>query len=217
MENRTGRNDLFALLNTYCDQHSTPPSDILYQLERETYLKTLAPQMMSGPLQGQFLRFLSLWMQPKRILEVGTFTGYASLCLADGLPDNGELHTIEANVELEYLIRKYFNQSPKKDQLHLHIGNAITIIPSIPGMFDLIFLDAGKLDYANYFDLVIDRINPGGCLLADNVLWSGKVVKTASDNDTESMRAFNRKISEDPRVEQVILPIRDGLLMARKI
>lgn len=216
MENRTGRNDLYSMLNNYCEEWSTPPSELLGHLERETHLKTLAPQMMSGRLQGQFLRLFSLLMHPRRILEVGTFTGYASLCLAEGMPKEGELHTIEANPELEYLIRKYFDLSPYNNQLHLHIGNALELIPTLPGSFDLVFLDAGKLDYPRYFDLVVDRIPSGGCLLADNVLWSGKVIKKINDTDTAALHAFNQKIQDDPRVEQVILPIRDGLLLARK-
>jgi len=217
MENRTGRNDLYARLNDYCEAMSTPPEELLYQLERETYLKTLAPQMMSGRLQGQFLRMLSQWMHPRRILEVGTFTGYATLCLSAGLPPFGELHTIEANPELEYLIRKYVEQAPRGEQINVHIGRAQEIIPTLTGTFDLVFLDAAKQDYPTYYELIIDRVNPGGCILADNVLWSGKVVQEEYDTDTASIHAFNQMIKQDKRVEQVVLSLRDGLLMARKV
>lgn len=217
MENRTGRHDLYARLNDYCENMSTPPAELLYQLERETHLKTLAPQMMSGRLQGQFLRLLSQWMQPQRILEVGTFTGYATLCLAAGLPAEGELHTIEANPELEYLIRKYVQQVPQREQIHLHMGRAQEIIPHLPGSFDLVFLDAAKQDYPDYYELIIDRVNSGGCILADNVLWSGKVVQPEYDADTASIHAFSQMIQQDERVEQVILPLRDGLSLVRKL
>jgi len=216
MEHRTGHEDLFTRLNDYCEQLSTPPGELLYRLERETHLKTLAPQMMSGRLQGQFLRLLSGWIRPRRILEIGTFTGYATLCLAEGLGEDGELHTIEANAEIAYIIRKYVEESGYKDQIHLHLGDAFTIIPELPGPFDLVFIDAGKRDYEAYFKLIIDRVAPGGCILADNVLWSGKVLDPAQDEDTASLHAFNALVQADDRVDNLILPLRDGLLLARK-
>ncbi len=200
----------------YCEAHSSPPGDVLYQLERQTHLKTLAPQMLSGRLQGQFLRMLSLLMKPERILEVGTFTGYSALCLAEGLSSRGRLHTVEANLELEYLIRKYIRLAGREEQIVLHLGDAAEVLPGLAGPFDLAFLDAGKQDYRTHYELLLPLLRPGGILLADNVLWSGKVMGPATDDDTESLRAFNTFVAGDERVEQVLLPLRDGLLLARK-
>ncbi len=200
----------------YATEMSMPVPALLRELERETHLKTLAPQMLSGPLQGRLLSLLSKLLQPKCILEIGTFTGYSALCLAEGLPEDGELHTIEANDELEYLIRKYFSRSEQRKQLHLHIGHAREIIPKLAGNFDLVFLDAGKRDYTKYYDLLIERIKPGGIILADNVLWSGKLIFEREDPDARLLHQFNEKLRQDDRVETVLLPIRDGLLVARK-
>lgn len=201
----------------YCEVHSQAPSDVLYALERETYLKTLAPQMMSGRLQGALLRLLSRLLQPKNALEIGTFTGYGALCLADGLHPEGTLHTIEANAEMEQIIRKYIHQAGKTQAIQLHIGQAQTIVPTLPAPFDLVFIDAGKQDYAQYFDLVVDRVRPGGLLLADNVLWGGKIVDASPDKDTRIMQAFNDKVAQDPRVETLLLPLRDGLTIMQRI
>jgi caffeoyl-CoA O-methyltransferase len=206
----------FKKWNAYCEGHSSPPSPLLRELERETHLKTLAPQMISGPLQGQFLRFLSLLMQPKRILEIGTFTGYAALCLAEGLPEDGKLFTVEGNKEIAYLTRKYIRKAGLEEKVILHIGDAKSWIPGLEETFDLVFIDAGKNDYALYYDLVIPRLRPGGIILADNVLWSGKVVDKAEDPDTLAIQAFNDKVLNDPAVENLILPLRDGLMMIRK-
>ncbi|NRB53696.1 MAG: O-methyltransferase [Saprospiraceae bacterium] len=203
-------------LTQYCEALSTPPSPLLQALERETHLKTLAPQMMSGHLQGQLLQLLCQLKQPKQVLEIGSFTGYATLYMAAGLPEDGILHTVEANPELEYLIQKYIDQAKLQDKVHLHIGKAEEVIPQLPGKFDFVFLDAGKLDYPLFYDLVIDRVNPGGLIIADNVLWSGKVVQEQRDKDTEALHAFNQMVQDDPRVNNLILPIRDGLLIAQK-
>lgn len=203
-------------ISAYCENLSSPQSTLLYDLERETYLKTLAPQMMSGHLQGRLLSLLSRLRQPQAILEIGTFTGYATLCLAEGLAPGGQLHTIEANEELEYLIRKYIQRAGLEKQIHLHIGEASQVIPTIVGDFDLIFIDGGKLDYPKHYDLVIDRLRPGGLLLADNVLWSGKVVSHPNDPDAQALHAFNQKLQQDQRIEQLILPLRDGLTIAQK-
>jgi len=203
-------------LTQYCIEHSTPPPDFLHQLDRETHLKTLAPQMMAGPMQGQFLRFLSLMIQPSKILEIGTFTGYATICLAAGLSEDGKLTTLEANEELEYIAKKYFAQAGLSNRIEQIIGDAKDIIPSLKGPFDIVFIDAGKMDYALYFDLVFEKVSPGGYLIADNVLWSGKVVQKEHDNDTTIIHAFNEKIQQDPRVENLMLPIRDGVLLMRK-
>lgn len=209
-------NRFLNAIQQYCEAHSGGPDPVLYELERETGLKTLAPQMLSGRLQGQFLQMISRLMQPKRILEVGAFTGYATICLARGLAPGGYMHTIEVNPELAYIIRKYLHKAGLQPQVQLHIGDALEVIPILPGDFDLIFLDAGKQQYAAYFELLIDRLTPGGLLLADNVLWSGKVLQEQKDADAESLHRFNAMIRDDERVEQVMLPLRDGLFMIRK-
>ena len=200
----------------YCIAHTSLEPPLLYELERETYLKTLAPQMSSGHLQGQFLRFLSKMKQPKTILEIGTFTGYSAICLASGLKENGVLHTIEVNEELESIIMKYVEKAQLQDKIKLHIGDAKTIIPKLKLTYDIVFIDAGKNDYASYYDLVFDMVNPGGLILADNVLWSGKVMEKKQRKDAALLDAFNKKIQSDPRVENILLPIRDGLIIAQK-
>ncbi|MFN7116498.1 MAG: O-methyltransferase [Saprospiraceae bacterium] len=204
------------LLHTYCEAHTTPQSEVLYELERETNLKTLAPQMMSGHLQGQFLTLLSTLMRPQAILEIGTFTGYAAICLAQGLMEGGLLHTIEPNRELEHIIRKYIAKAGLQEKIQLYIAKAEDIIPNFTNTFDLVFIDAGKQQNALFYDMILDKVNPGGLILIDNVLWSGKVVTGEKDPDTEVIRAFNDKVNNDERVENLLLPIRDGLLIARK-
>jgi len=188
----------------------------LYRLERETHLRTLSPQMLSGHLQGQLLRLLSTMIQPRLALEIGTFTGYSAICIAGGLAPGGILHTIEANAELSYIIEKYVAEAGLADRIQLHVGNALEIVSTLDGPFDLVWIDAGKLDYADYFDMVFDKVSPGGYILADNVLWSGKVIAENRDADTQALHEFNQKIHADPRVENIILPIRDGILLARK-
>lgn len=204
-------------IHKYCSNHSSPQSDILYELERETHLKTLAPQMMSGHLQGRFLSFLSKMQRPHRVLELGVFTGYATLCLAEGLADDGVIHAIEGNPELEPIIQKYIEKAGLEDKIKLHIGDAKIIAGELEETFDLVFIDAGKRDYALYFDLIIEKVNSGGILLADNVLWSGKVITNATDADTQLLDAFNKKVNADPRVENIIMPLRDGLTIIRKL
>ncbi len=208
--------DSKSKIDAYCEAHTTSQSDLLYQLERETYLKTLAPQMASGSLQGQLLKMLCQLIQPKIALEIGTFTGYASLCIANGLPEKSVLHTIEINEELNYISHKYFQQSPVGQKITPHIGDAKVIVPNLPYPFDFVFIDAGKKDYAAHFDLVIDKVSSGGIILADNVLWSGKVAEKKLDKATRILHDFNEKIQQDERVENVLLPIRDGLLVIRK-
>lgn len=204
-------------IHDYCERHSTPPPNTLLALERETHLKTLAPQMLSGALQGRFLAMLSRLLRPKHILEVGTFTGYGAHCLAEGLAADGTLHTIEGNPEVAYLIRKHLAAAGLDTRVQLHLGDALEIIPTLDGMFDMVFLDANKREYAAYFDLLADRINPGGLLLADNVLWSGKVVSGESDPDTRLIDAFNKQVLADDRFQNLILPLRDGLLLAQRV
>ncbi len=203
-------------LYAYCEAHSTPPGAVLHELERETHLKTLAPQMLSGAWQGQFLKMLSQLMQPQTILEIGTFTGYAAICMAQGLAPGGQLHTIEPNAELAHIIRKYIDKAGLNDMIQLHIGRGEEVIPTLQTTFDLVFIDAGKQQYEQFYELVIERVRPGGLILADNVLWSGKVADTADDPDTLTLRAFNDRVQADPRVENVMLPLRDGVLMIRK-
>ncbi len=203
-------------LYAYCEAHSTPPGAVLHELERETHLKTLAPQMLSGAWQGQFLKMLSKLMQPQTILEIGTFTGYAAICMAQGLAPGGQLHTIEPNAELAHIIRKYIDKAGLNDIIQLHIGRGEEVIPTLQTSFDLVFIDAGKQQYEQFYELVIERVRPGGLILADNVLWSGKVADTADDPDTLTLRAFNDRVQADQRVENVMLPLRDGVLMIRK-
>ena len=203
-------------IDVYCEAHTTPQSDLLYQLERETYLKTLAPQMASGHLQGQLLTMLCQLIQPKIALEIGTFTGYASICIANGLPPNSILHTIEVNEEIAYISNKYFQLSEVGQKIKPYLGDAKDIVPKLPYPFDFVFIDGGKKDYATHFDLVIDKVNSGGIILADNVLWSGKVTDKKLDKATRRLDDFNKKIQQDDRVENVLLPIRDGLLVIRK-
>ena len=203
-------------INDYAEAHTSPDSDLLIAIERETHLKTLTPRMLSGHLQGRFLSLISHLMQPKRVLEIGTFTGYSALCLAEGLADDGILYALEANDELEYLIKQSVEKSPSPDKIKLLIGNALEIIPSLNETFDLVFIDAGKRDYPLYYDLVIDKVRKGGLIIADNILWSGKVVEEKKDIDTQIIDTFNKKIHADDRVENILLPLRDGLMMARK-
>jgi len=206
-------------IEEYARAHSQPESAILQELNRETYAKVLIPRMLSGHLQGRVLSMISKLIQPKNILEIGTYTGYSALCLAEGLHPDGELHTIDINEELESMMLKYFNKSAFSKQLKPHIGNALDIIPTLNKTWDLVFIDADKENYANYFDCVIESIRQGGIIIADNVLWSGKVLKEteAKDEETRALKAFNTKVFADERVESVLLPIRDGLMVLRKM
>lgn len=204
-------------IDDYCEAHTSPDSDILHALVRDTHLKTLAPRMLSGHLQGRFLSLISKLMRPKRVLEIGTFTGYSALCFTEGLADDGILYALEANDELAYLIEKYVEKSGFQGKIVLKIGNALEIIPTLDETFDLVFIDAGKRDYPAYYDLVIDKVRSGGLIMADNILWSGKVAEEKKDLDTQILDGFNKKILNDPRVENVLLPLRDGIMMAYKI
>ncbi len=205
-------------LEKYMEEHTTPETGVLNDLNRQTHLQKIQPQMLSGQLQGQALKMFSQMMKPKRILEIGTFTGYSAICLASGLPEDGELHTIDLDPELEGMAKEYFEKSGEASKIHMHVGAALDIIPDLDHKWDLVFIDADKSNYENYFEMVIPRMNTGAFILADNVLWSGKVVD-ASDNekDTTGIRAFNDRVQSDPRVENVMLSIRDGLMIARKI
>ena len=201
----------------YAAAHTSHTSDLLQRLERETWVKRLHPGMVSGAYQGQFLRMLSQMIRPNNILEIGTFTGYSALCLADGLTDEGHLHTLEINEELAQPIQAYIDEAGLNDKVHLHIGHALDLIPTFDEMFDLVFIDADKINYSQYYDLVFDKLKPGGYILADNVLWFGKVAEGNKDKDTAALDAFNQKVQNDERVENVLLTLRDGLLLVRKI
>lgn len=206
-------------IEQYANDLSTPDSDLLQALVRETHLKVLSPRMLSGHLQGRVLSLISHLMRPKYILEIGTYTGYSAICLAEGLHPEGKLITIDRNEELETILDKFLLTSPKANQIDLRIGYAAEIIPTLPNGIDLVFIDADKPNYATYFDLVIDKMNTGGLILADNVLWSGKIVEEIKPNDksTKALHDFNLKVHQDPRVENVLIPIRDGILAMRKL
>jgi predicted O-methyltransferase YrrM len=206
-------------LDDYVVAHSQDEPELLQQLTRETYQKILQPIMLSGPYQGRVLSMISKLIKPKSVLELGTFTGYATLCLAEGLHPEGEIHTIDVNEELEDFQRKYFDKSEFGQQIHQHLGSAIDILPKLDKSFDLVFIDADKPNYVNYFHLIIDKLRPGGIILSDNVLWHGKVVEPVDPKDvsTNAVLEFNTLLKEDPRIETVLLPIRDGLTISRKI
>ncbi|WP_250433033.1 O-methyltransferase [Hanstruepera flava] len=207
-------------LDQYIVKHSENEPELLQQLTRETYQKILQPRMLSGHYQGRVLSILSKLVNPKSVLEIGTYTGYSALCLAEGMQSKGELHTIDINEELYDFQRKYFDLSPYGKQIYQHLGNALEIIPKLNTTFDLVFIDADKENYSKYFELIIDKLNLGGIILSDNVLWSGKVLDTKfkkEDTSTPALIAYNKLLKEDPRVETVVLPIRDGLTISRKV
>ncbi len=210
-------NSVSSEMSDYAEQHTTEPTKLLKKLERDTYLKQINPRMVAGHLQGQLLRTLSLMIRPSRILEIGTFTGYSAICLAEGLTPCGQLHTIEIDEELRSTAQSFFDQSQYKDQIHLHIGNAIEIIPTLDESFDLVFIDAKKQLYADYFDLLIDNVKSGSYILTDNVLWNGKVLEEKMDKDAKNLDLFNKKVHQDKRVENILLPVRDGILIMRKL
>ncbi|NJB86282.1 putative O-methyltransferase YrrM [Lewinella marina] len=204
-------------LTEYAEALSGPVPDYLEYVERQTHLKTLAPQMMSGRLQGRLLAMLSKLKQPRRILEIGTFTGYATLCLAEGLAPGGRIDTIEGDPEIALLARRHFAHSPFADRITLHQGQARHLLPTLPGSFDLVFLDGDKRGYPAYLSALVDRLSPGGLLLADNVLWDGKAGRSTPDRTARKLREYNEMVVSDPRLESVTLPIRDGLSVSRHI
>lgn len=208
-----------ALL-AYCESITSHEDNLLRKITRETQAKVLMPRMISGHLQGKMLELFTKMLQPKTILEIGTYTGYSGICLARGLKEGGKLITLDINDELETMVRGFFEESGLASQIDYRLGNAREILPTLSGPFDLVFIDADKFYYADYFDLIIDKVPSGGIILADNVLWSGKILVEKGqkiDKDTQAILDFNRKIQEDPRVENILLPIRDGVLMARKL
>lgn len=208
--------DLNKAIHEYCEKYSFPADPLLEEIERATHLETLAPRMLSGQLQGAFLTLISKIMSPKTILEIGTFTGYSAICLANGLKPDGKLITIEYNPENALIAQRFFDQSPMKDSIIMHVGDAKIIIPTLENEFDLVFIDADKDGYAQYFDLVMNKCHSGSVILVDNVLWSGKVLDKNPDKKTAIIHEFNQKVADDPRVESIILPLRDGIQIIRK-
>lgn len=205
-------------IEIYTELHSSDHSTILKELYRETHLKVMHPRMLSGQQQGRFLSMLSYMTRPKAILEIGTYTGYSAICLAEGLPKEGEIHTIELDPELEHIASKYFKKAGIEKQIVQYFGNALKIIPNIDIVFDLVFIDADKDNYSNYYHLVFDKVRSGGFILVDNVLWGGKVIEPLKkgDKDTPGIIEFNTLVQQDDRVENVFLPLRDGLMLIRK-
>lgn len=204
-------------LEDYIEKHSQTEPPLLAQLNKETYQKILLPRMLSGHFQGRVLSMLSKLIRPKCILEVGTYTGYATLCLCEGLQPEGEVNTIDIKEELFDFQRKYFDKSPWGKQIHQHLGEALEVIPTLNTTFDLVFIDADKENYLKYYELLVPKMNPGGIILSDNVLWSGKVVEPLQEGDesTRVLLEYNHRLVNDPRVETVLLPIRDGLTVTR--
>lgn len=205
------------LLNAYLTATCDDEPALLKQINRETHLKETQPHMLSGHFQGRFLSFISQLLTPRRILEIGTFTGYASLCLAEGLAPDGILHTIDINEELADRVQGYFDASPWGRQIQYHIGDALSIIPTLEETYDLVFIDADKKNNLAYFELVLDRVRTGGLIMIDNVLWKGRILDTAPDKQTEQFLELNKRIAEDKRVQKLILPIRDGIFLIRKL
>lgn len=205
-------------ISRYCEEHTTPESELLYDLNRKTHLQTTRPRMLSGHLQGRFLAMISRLIRPKFILEIGTFTGYSALCLAEGLAEKGKLVTLDINAETNAMARRYFSASPYADQIELIETDAQDYLTTLKEKPDLVFIDADKENYPAYFELSLDRLQPGGIILADNVLWSGKVTESERRNDreTEALRRFNDLVQKESRVENILFPLRDGLMMIRK-
>lgn len=205
-------------LEKYISQHTTAESETLVRLRKETFQKTTQPQMLSGGYQGQLLSLISKMIRPKNILEIGTFTGYATLCLAEGLQKDGKIITIDKNEELMYISQKYFETSEFANQIEIKVGNALDILDDLEGSFDLVFIDADKSNYINYYNKIIDKMNSGGVILADNVLWYGKVMEETKENDKDTaiLKEFNQMLVSDSRIEVVLLPVRDGISLIRK-
>jgi len=206
-------------IEAYVERYTTQESEVLKELNRETYSKVLIPRMLAGHLQGRVISMFSHMIRPRQVLEIGTYTGYSALCWAEGLQDGGQVHTIDVNEELEEMVARYISKAGQTSKVATYLGNAVDIIPSIDQTFDVVYIDADKENYSIYFDLVIDRVPTGGYIIADNVLWSGKVVEKAEshDEDTRSLVSYCEKIQGDPRVDNVLFPVRDGLLVARKL
>jgi len=209
-----------AKINSYIEQYSSKPSHVLQKIERETYLRSIYPRMLSGHVQGRFISMISRMIKPQFILEIGTFTGYSAICLCEGLKKSGQLHTIEINEELQDANAENFKFAKVDHLITAHFGNAIDIIPKLGIQFDLIFIDADKVNYCSYFDLALHNLKVGGFILADNVLWSGKVLQDPRkrlDKDTQALMEFNKLVNREPSVENIMIPLRDGMTLIQKL
>lgn len=206
-------------INQYVENNSEKEPQLLNELNHETWEKVLNPRMLSGHFQGRVLSMLSHMIQPENILEIGTYTGYSALCLAEGLQKGGSIHTIDINEELTSLVKKYIAKTNLSEVIHYYTGNALDIIPTLNQKFDIVFIDADKTNYSNYYNLVFDKVNQGGYIIADNVLWSGKVIEPEEnrDDDTKALVEYSKMVMKDKRVQPLLLPIRDGLMIARKL
>jgi len=204
---------------SYILNHIDEENDQLAELYRKANIRLLRPRMLAGHLQGRILKMLARIHRPQRILEIGTYTGYATLCLAEGLPEGGEIHTVEIDDEMEDFSRETFEQSPLKDKIRLYIGDVMDVLPRIDGLFDMVYIDGDKRDYCDYYDLAFDRVRSGGIILADNTLWNGKVLEPLHSNDKQTLGIvrFNEMIKQDKRIEKIILPLRDGLTVIYKL
>jgi caffeoyl-CoA O-methyltransferase len=207
------------LLENYVGDHTKPEPEILKKLSRETHAQVMMPQMLSGHVQGRFLKMLSCMINPSQVLEIGTFTGYSSLCIAEGIKEGGMIHTIDINEELAPIVTRYIKEAGAEKKIKTYTGNAVDIIPTINAVFDMVFIDADKKNYVKYYELIFDKVRKGGFILADNVLWSGKVIEQSSKNDeeTKGIVEYNNMVMADKRVENVMVPIRDGIMIARKL
>ncbi len=203
-------------LQEYIDNHTSDEGELLKRLDRETHLKIMMPRMLSGKVQGRFLSFISKILRPKKILEIGTYTGYATICLSEGLSDDGEIITIDKNEELKDMVNSYFKEAGIDKQVRFMLGNAMDIIPDINEKFDIIFIDADKVNYLNYYEMCISKLSDNGILIADNVLWSGKITDQKADKSTKALQEFNDKVQSDSGVENILVSIRDGLMILRK-
>lgn len=204
-------------ISSYSLENTEKEPKLLSELNRETWANVMIPRMLSGHLQGRVLSMISKMIHPTNIIEVGTYTGYSALCMAEGLKENGKIHTLDINEEYTSVAKKYFDKSDYKENIIQHIGNAVDVIPQLNDKFQLAFLDADKENYSNYFDLIINKMDIGGYIIADNVLWSGKVTEENKDEETMALHNYNKKVLSDKRVETVLLPVRDGLNISRKL
>ena len=210
---------LSSEIENYSLSHTSEENDLLKDLNRQTHVQVLQPRMLSGHLQGRILSMFSSMIRPSRVLEIGTYTGYSALCIAEGISENGKIITIDSNKELEPFTRTYFSKSKFNNQIEFIVGNALNVIPQLEETWDLVFIDADKENYLNYYESVLKNVRKGGFIIADNVLWSGKVTQEISpnDNETSGIVEFNKKVNEDSRVENVLVPVRDGLMVLRKV